>query len=129
MDELTSNRAMDGGFDDVLSIDTEKMFLVKRISFIKICFTNNLHIHGGARRDRTADLRLAKPALSQLSYGPWFSCKQRVQSHKILAFILLKACRSRLRLVGLGRFELPTSPLSGVRSNQLSYRPKKTVKS
>ncbi len=27
-------------------------------------------------------------------------------------------------LVGLGRFELPTSPLSGVRSNQLSYRPK-----
>ena len=28
-----------------------------------------------------------------------------------------------LILVGLGRFELPTSPLSGVRSNQLSYRP------
>ena len=27
-------------------------------------------------------------------------------------------------MVGLGRFELPTSPLSGVRSNQLSYRPK-----
>jgi hypothetical protein len=26
-------------------------------------------------------------------------------------------------LVGLGRLELPTSPLSGVRSNQLSYRP------
>jgi hypothetical protein len=25
--------------------------------------------------------------------------------------------------VGLGRFELPTSRLSGVRSNQLSYRP------
>ena len=27
------------------------------------------------------------------------------------------------RLVGLGRVELPTSPLSGVRSSQLSYRP------
>jgi hypothetical protein len=27
-------------------------------------------------------------------------------------------------MVGLGRVELPTSPLSGVRSNQLSYRPK-----
>ncbi len=27
-------------------------------------------------------------------------------------------------LVGLGRLELPTSPLSGVRSNHLSYRPK-----
>ena len=26
--------------------------------------------------------------------------------------------------MGLGRFELPTSRLSGVRSNQLSYRPK-----
>jgi hypothetical protein len=29
-----------------------------------------------------------------------------------------------LELVGLGRFERPTSRLSGVRSNQLSYRPK-----
>jgi hypothetical protein len=29
----------------------------------------------------------------------------------------------RSNLVGLGRLELPTSPLSGVRSNQLSYRP------
>ena len=28
-----------------------------------------------------------------------------------------------LFLVGLGRIELPTSPLSGVRSSQLSYRP------
>ena len=28
-----------------------------------------------------------------------------------------------LSLVGLGGFEPPTSPLSGVRSNQLSYRP------
>ena len=26
-------------------------------------------------------------------------------------------------MVGLGRVELPTSPLSGVRSSQLSYRP------
>ena len=36
--------------------------------------------------------------------------------------------RMRLRsswtkMVGLGGFEPPTSPLSGVRSNQLSYRP------
>src|ERR1041384_426782 len=28
------------------------------------------------------------------------------------------------RLVGLGRFELPTSRLSSARSNQLSYRPR-----
>ena len=58
---------------------------------------------GGAERDRTADLMLAKHALSQLSYSP-----------------MMGACG---KVVGLGRFELPTSPLSGVRSNQLSYRP------
>ncbi len=28
-------------------------------------------LHGGARRDRTDDLMLAKHALSQLSYGPF----------------------------------------------------------
>ena len=61
---------------------------------------------GGAERDRTADLMLAKHALSQLSYSPNFGCL-------------------RQKVVGLGRFELPPSPLSGVRSNQLSYRPKK----
>src|SRR3569623_1688388 len=53
---------------------------------------------GGASRDRTDDPLLAKQVLSQQSYGP-------------------------VLLVGLGRVELPTSPLSGVRSNQLSYRP------
>jgi hypothetical protein len=57
-------------------------------------------VNGGASRDRTDDPLLAKQVLSQLSYGP----NMRI-------------------LVGLGRFELPTSPLSGVRSNQLSYRP------
>ena len=57
---------------------------------------------GGASRDRTGDLLLAKQALSQLSYGP------SVRSPE---------------MVGLGRFELPASPLSGVRSDQLSYRP------
>ena len=54
--------------------------------------------NGGAMRDRTADLLRAKQALSQLSYGP-------------------------NEVVGLSRLELPTSPLSGVRSNHLSYRP------
>jgi hypothetical protein len=54
---------------------------------------------GGADRDRTGDLMLAKHALSQLSYSPI------------------------LDMVGLGRIELPTSPLSGVRSSHLSYRP------
>ena len=53
-------------------------------------------------RDRTADLLRARQALSQLSYSPL----------------------TERNLVGQGRLELPTSPLSGVRSNQLSYRPK-----
>ena len=63
--------------------------------------SNRQSHHGGADRDRTDDLRLAKPALSQLSYSPV--------------------------MVGLGGFEPPTSRLSGGRSNQLSYRPAPTV--
>src|SRR4051812_1682643 len=56
---------------------------------------------GGASRDRTDDPLLAKQVLSQLSYGP-----------------LVRT------LVGLGGLEPPTSPLSGARSNHLSYRPR-----
>ena len=52
---------------------------------------------GGGERDRTDDLLLAKQALSRLSYAP---------------------SSGGGRLVGLGRLELPTSRLSGVRSNQ-----------
>ena len=47
-------------------------------------------------RTRTANLLRARQALSQLSYSP---------------------------AVGLSGIEPPTSRLSGVRSNQLSYRP------
>ena len=61
---------------------------------------------GGANRDRTGDLLLAKQALSQLSYGPY------------------KGARNFLsQLVGLGGLEPPTPRLSSVCSNQLSYRP------
>ncbi len=55
----------------------------------------------GADRNRTDDLRLARAALSHLSYSP----------------------PTAFTMVGLGRVELPTLPLSGVRSSQLSYRP------
>ena len=62
-------------------------------------------------RDRTADLLNANQALSQLSYSP-------------IALPAITCIQgTKFNLVGLGRFELPTSPLSGVRSNQLSYRP------
>ena len=53
-------------------------------------------VSGGAGGTRTPDFRLAKAALSQLSYGPENS------------------------LVGHGGLEPPTSVLSGPRSNQLS---------
>ena len=56
----------------------------------------------GDDRVRTDGLRVARAALSQLSYIP------------------LPEARS---VMGLGRVELPTSRLSGVRSNHLSYRP------
>src|SRR5881296_1146201 len=58
-----------------------------------------VHKLGGGKRVRTADPLLAKQVLFQLSYTPIPT------------------------MVGLGRVELPTSPLSGVRSSQLSYRP------
>jgi hypothetical protein len=64
---------------------------------------------GGADRARTDDLRLARAALSQLSYSP------------------VERWPERPAMVGLGRLELPTSRLSGVRSNQLSYRPRQGV--
>jgi hypothetical protein len=66
-------------------------------------------IVGGASRDRTDDLRVANATLSQLSYGP--------------VRLRFARCRPKLNMVGLGGVEPPTSPLSGVRSNQLSYRP------
>src|ERR1700722_1317641 len=67
--------------------------------------------YGGAERDRTVDPLLAKQVLSQLSYSP----------------LMITNMIVGIKVVGLGRFELPTSPLSGVRSNQLSYRPDSTA--
>ena len=37
----------------------------------------------------------------------------------------MKVAKERPKMVGLGRLELPTSRLSGVRSNRLSYRPRR----
>src|SRR3984957_15531230 len=75
---------------------------------------------GGARRDRTDDLMLAKHALSQLSYGP-------VPEDECLTSVvetsLYREKTHPIKVVGLGRLELPTSRLSSARSNQLSYKP------
>ena len=70
-----------------------------------MAFHSRCEWNGGANRDRTDDLKLAKLALSQLSYGP-----------VVVVEIVVE-------VVGLGRLELPTSRLSSARSNQLSYKP------
>src|SRR6266851_7654448 len=62
---------------------------------------------GGAEGTRTPDIRLAKAALSQLSYGPGPGAAQ----------------------VGQPGFEPGTSVLSGLRSSQLSYWPAATPES
>jgi hypothetical protein len=57
---------------------------------------------------------LAKHALSQLSYGP--------VPEDECCLPVMRRMRS-IKVVGLGRLELPTSRLSSARSNQLSYKP------
>ena len=69
-------------------------------------YTTSPPLRGGASRDRTDDIQLAKLALSQLSYGPVYTPTPRL-------------------VVGLTRLELVTPRLSSVCSNQLSYRPGK----
>jgi hypothetical protein len=78
-------------------------------------------LNGGARRDRTDDLMLAKHALYQLSYGPI----TKPFSESCLSFDQIRPRDPQGSVVGPGRLELPTSRLSGVCSNQLSYRPLK----
>ncbi len=52
-------------------------------------------------------------------------CSDQGGGLRRIAWLCKRADNAELgEMVGLGRFELPTSPLSGVRSNQLSYRPK-----
>ena len=55
---------------------------------------------------------------SHLIFSNQGGCRGRVPS-----YTTRYPTQSRKDLVGLGRLELPTSPLSGVRSNQLSYKP------
>ena len=86
---------------------------------------------GGARRDRTDDLMLAKHALSQLSYSPkpnrrGSAARANARRARLRESQGCGCSRRRLRLsnmVGLGGLEPPTSRLSSARSNQLSYKP------
>ena len=91
---------------------------------------------GGDEENRTPDPLLARQMLSQLSYTPivgsmlWRSWSFRMLSFFdgflfFFVFSLSVWCDLWVRenVVGLTRLELVTSRLSGVRSNQLSYRP------
>ena len=71
---------------------------------------------GGAEEIRTPDLRRAKAALSQLSYGP--AGVPPCPSHSAV----LSATQHSWR-VGVPGIEPGTSVLSGPRSNRLSYTP------
>ena len=95
-------------------------------STTQISSTTQTGENGGASRDRTDDLRLAKPALSQLSYGPVRKARPDLKNWS--AAFLFGGGDNHLSLMraevgGPGRLELPTSRLSSARSNQLSYRP------
>ena len=101
------------------------MFGAKQLPWIVNRFTivavDAQHLIGGADRDRTGGLLVANQALSQLSYSPLK--RFLASSHQLT----LEAGSTKLILVGLDRLELSTSPLSGVRSSHLSYRPGTSV--
>ena len=86
---------------------------------------------GGDEENRTPDPLLARQVLSQLSYTPtdaWLPLIERgvsMQSGMARRLSVLYSVFRvyRFALVGLGGLEPPTSRLSGVRSNQLSYKP------
>ncbi len=75
------------------------------------CHPEPTHLTSGAAGTRTPDLRRARAALSQLSYGP------TPQAHTPGLPDL------RPKMVGAPGLEPGTSALSGPRSNQLSYAP------
>jgi hypothetical protein len=111
---------------------------------------NNIYFFrkfGGDERARTADPLRARQVLSQLSYTPikrQESRSKRQEIHPLVSvflrlscnlhesgkaflvpFLFLASCILFLALVGLSGVEPLTSRLSGVRSNQLSYRPQR----
>jgi hypothetical protein len=90
----------DGGKSPVSGSDRKGLSSILECQVTRAGETSPALEVGGASRDRTDDLKLAKLALSQLSYGP-----------------------AQIAVVGREGVEPSTSRLSGVRSNHLSYRP------
>ena len=97
--------------------------MLRFASIVPLSMTHHQSKPGGADRDRTGGLLVANQALSQLSYSPTASFKvSRFQSFKVFETLKPATLKPDF-LVGLDRLELSTSPLSGVRSSHLSYRP------
>ena len=117
--------SMDGSFQIVKERKAKRSRLETKIvqltPFVFSCLKERCG--GGADRDRTGDPLLAKQVLSQLSYSPLLVSSEPRSADR--ATLGPRRCCGTI-MVGLGRLELPTSPLSGVRSNHLSYRPEST---
>ena len=92
-----------------------EVFNVHTVRYTVLCFWPN-----GDGEIRTLDPLLARQVLSQLSYTP-IGCGSSFLFFKKQS--LLFFCMSFSTQVGLSGLEPPTSRLSGVRSNRLSYKP------
>ena len=110
------------------------MYLKYLRSIISICdfqgtFLGLGLIPSGDGEIRTLDPLLARQVLSQLSYTPMDaglpSFQRRSLIHLCSVFISISQSLVALpfRVMGLSGLEPPTSRLSGVRSNRLSYKP------
>ena len=77
---------------------------------VQLHFFRHLSMPSGDEGIRTPDPLLARQVLSQLSYTP-------------IPGNMKFSDRPLLRSMGLSGLEPPTSRLSGVRSNRLSYKP------
>ena len=86
-------------------------------------------IPSGDGEIRTLDPLLARQVLSQLSYTPMDAGLPSLQRRSLihLCSVFISISQSLLALpfqvMGLSGLEPPTSRLSGVRSNRLSYKP------
>ena len=113
-------------------------WLFNQLSYFSTKQTSCQILNGGDEEIRTPDPLLARQVLSQLSYAPMsgYALVSIIHSEESVIFLKLYLCLALLsvlytmcissnmsQLVGLGGLEPPTSRLSGVRSNQLSYRP------
>ena len=66
-------------------------------------------MYSGPSRIRTGDLRLAKAALYQLSYGPLL--RQGYEGHRLVIIVVCCALRSLGEAVGVSGLEPETSSL------------------